>query len=57
MYLNDIKFILQVQTVKEYSIELNHLRANKVKAEEVQILNFVVIPLKMFFYHKPENVA
>ncbi|CAH3151310.1 unnamed protein product [Porites evermanni] len=25
----------QVQTVKEYSIELNHLRANKVKAEEI----------------------
>lgn len=48
--MNDIKFILQAQTVKEYSIELGHLRANKVKAEEVQILNFVIIPLKLFLY-------
>lgn len=48
--MNDVKFILQAQTVKEYSIELSHLRANKVKAEEVQILNFVIIPLKLFLY-------
>lgn len=29
--------IFQVQTVKEYAIDLTHLKANKVKAEEVWI--------------------
>ena len=33
--------ILQAQTVKEYSIDLNHLKANKEKAEEVILWNSV----------------
>ena len=33
--------ILQAQTVKEYSIDLNHLKANKEKAEEVKLWNSV----------------
>lgn len=33
--------ILQAQTVKEYSIDLNHLKLNKEKAEQVRLWNSV----------------
>ena len=33
--------ILQAQTVKEYSIDLKHLKTNKEKAEEVKLWNSV----------------